>query len=199
VDQQPPPTVYFPLSQTPMAASGVEWEVRTAGRPSLLAPAVRQIVYQLDSDVPLRDVETETDLVARSTTPQHVFSELSSFFGLLALLLAAIGLNGVVSYDVKGRTNEIGIRVALGATQRNILQMVLKETIVMVLTGVGIGIPAALELTRIIKSQLYGVKQTDPLILALAVILLAAVGLAASFVPARRAANVDPMVALRYE
>lgn len=199
VDQQPPPTVYFPLSQTPMAASGVEWEVRTAIKPSLLAPAVRQVVYQLDFDMPLRDVETETDLVERSTMSERMFSELSSVFALLALLLAAIGVNGVVSYAVKRRTNEIGIRVALGATPRNILAMVLKETIVMVLIGVGIGIPVAVELTRFVKSQLYGVKPTDPLTFLAVSLVLTGVALLACYIPARRAAKVDPMAALRYE
>ncbi len=198
-DRQPPPAVYFPLSQTPLAASGVEWEIRTIGRPTLLALTVRQVVYQLDPDVPLTDVETETDVVAQSTTSERLFSELSSFFGLLALLLAAIGLNGVVSYAVKRRTNEIGIRMALGATQRNILAMVLKEIIVMVLIGVGIGIPAALELTRFIKSQLFGVKPTDPLTLSFSVFLMVAVALFSSYLPARRASRVDPTEALRQE
>jgi macrolide transport system ATP-binding/permease protein len=199
MDQRPPPAVYFPLSQTPLAASSVEWEIRTIGRPTLLAPAVRHIVYQLDPNVPLTDVETETDVVAQSTTSQRMFSKLSSFFGLLALLLAAIGLNGVVSYAVKRRTNEIGIRMALGATQRNILAMVLRETLVMVLIGVGIGIPAVLELTRFIKSQLYGVKPTDPLTLSFAVFLMVVVALLSSYLPARRASRVDPTEALRHE
>ncbi len=199
VDQQPPPTIYFPLAQTPWAASGVEWEIRTIGRPALLAPAVRQIVYQLDPGVPLADVQTETDLVAQNTTTQRMFSELSGFFGLLGLLLAAIGLNGVVSYAVKRRTNEIGIRMALGATRGNILAMVLKETMTMVAIGVAMGLPVALGLARLIKSQLYGVSQSDPLTLAVALFLMVAVSLLSGYLPARKASRVDPMQALRYE
>jgi macrolide transport system ATP-binding/permease protein len=199
VDQQPPATVYFPLDQTPWAAGGEEWEIRTAGRPTLLVPVVRQIVYQLNPGVPVTGVQTEADLVAQSTTSQRMFSMLSSFFGLLALLLAAIGLNGVVSYAVKRRTNEIGIRMALGATRGSILAMILKETMLMVFIGVGIGIPVALELTRLIKSQLYGVKQTDPTTFALAALLMTAVALFSGYLPARRASRVDPLVALRYE
>jgi ABC-type antimicrobial peptide transport system permease subunit len=149
--------------------------------------------------VPVTGVQTEADLVAQSSTTQRMFSMLSSFFGLLALLLAAIGLNGVVSYAVKRRTNEIGIRMALGATRGNILAMVLKETMVMVFIGVGIGIPVALELPRLIKSQLYGVNPIDPTTFALAALLMAAVALFSGYLPARRASHLNPLVALRYE
>jgi ABC-type antimicrobial peptide transport system permease subunit len=124
---------------------------------------------------------------------------LSSFFGLLALVLACIGLYGVMFYSVVRRTNEIGIRVALGAAQRDMLRLVLQETMILVALGIGIGLPVALASTRLIRNQLFGLEPNDPFTICAATLIMLAVSAFAGYLPARRASRVDPMVALRHE
>ena len=132
-------------------------------------------------------------------TQERLLAKLSAFFGGLALLLASVGLYGVLSYSIARRTNEIGIRMALGAQQSSVLVMVVRETAVMILVGIAIGVSLAFALTRLLSSQLYGLKATDPITVAMAGAVLAAVAMLAGYLPARRASQVDPLEALRYE
>ena len=160
---------------------------------------VRQAIHEVEPNLPIGEVTTMGEQVDRSLVQQAVMAQLSSFFGALALLLAAIGLYGILSYSVARRSSEIGIRMALGAQRGRVLAMVLGETLRMMLLGIAIGIPAALLCSRWIESLLYGLKPTDALTISTAVLLLAAIGALAGLLPARRASKVDPMVALRYE
>jgi ABC-type antimicrobial peptide transport system permease subunit len=132
-------------------------------------------------------------------TQERLLAQLCAFFGALALLLASVGLYGVLSYSIARRTNEIGIRMALGAQRRTVLGMVLRETLVVVAVGIAIGVPVAFALTRLVSSKLYGLKATDPLTITVASLVLAAVAMLAGYLPARRASRVDPLIALRYE
>jgi ABC-type antimicrobial peptide transport system permease subunit len=135
----------------------------------------------------------------RRLTQERLLAQLCAFFGALALLLASVGLYGVLSYSIARRTNEIGIRMALGAQSRTVLGMVMRETTVVVAVGIAIGVPVAVALTRLVSSKLYGLNATDPLTITLASLVLAAVAMLAGYLPARRASRVDPLIALRYE
>jgi len=137
--------------------------------------------------------------VNRSMAGQTLIARLSTFFGLLAAFLACIGIYGLMSYAVMRRTNEIGIRMALGAERSGVLWMVMRESLMLVAAGVVIGIPAALVATRLVSSVLYGLKTTDPITITLSALAMIAVAALAGYLPARRASKVDPMVALRYE
>ena len=195
----PRPTVYLPYSQMPMPLNGIHFEVRTAGDPLALVPSVRRVVRDLDSNVPLSDLKTQTEQIAETIVQERLFAQLSSFFGALAVLLACIGLYGLMGYIVTRQTAEIGIRRALGAERLDIFGMVMRKVLVMVVFGVCIGVPAALAATRLISSYLFGLKATDPLTMILCSLLMLAVAALAGYFPARRAAKVDPLVALRYE
>lgn len=173
--------------------------VRTTGDPYALNASIRRLVGSLDEAVSVVESRTMEDNLDRTLTQERFVALLGGFFGVVALVLAAIGLYGVMAQAVSRRTREIGIRMALGAEQRRVLWLVLQDALVMVVVGAVIGVPAALALTRYTESLLYGVKAQDPVTIALAAILLAAVTALASFLPARRATQVDPMVALRYE
>ncbi len=137
--------------------------------------------------------------VARNFNQERLIARLTELFGVLALILACVGLYGVTAYGVARRTNEIGIRMALGANRRNVLRLVLRAALVQLAWGLAIGIPAALAGGRLLAGQLYGIKSYDPMILGLAATILGACALLAASVPARRATRVDPIVALRYE
>src|SRR5438132_423287 len=152
-----------------------------------------------EAALPAPEINTNNDIIDRSSTTDHLLTQLSSFFGVLALLLAAVGLYGVMSYDVAGRINEIGIRMALGAQPRNVFKLIASQGMALVLIGIVIGVAAAFAVTRLIASLLFEVSPTDSVTFALVAALLASVALLASFVPARRATKVDPLVALRYE
>jgi ABC-type antimicrobial peptide transport system permease subunit len=156
-------------------------------------------VREVEQNLPLFDIKTQSEQADESLAGERLFATLSSFFGLLALLLASIGLYGVMSYNVARRTNEIGIRMALGANRIDVIRLVLRETLLLVFTGSIIGMGAAFATTRLIESMLYGLTPNDPVIISLAVLLLLAVAALAGYLPARRASQVDPMVALRYE
>ena len=173
--------------------------MRTVADPRASLSAIRQAVAQLNPNLPLFDVTTESEQIDRLLFQERLVARLSVFFGILALLLACIGLYGLLSYEVARRTREIGIRVALGARQGDVLRLVIGQGIALAAVGATIGVGAALGVTRFLSSLLYNVKAADPLTFIAAALLLAAVAALACYIPAQRAARVDPMVALRYE
>jgi ABC-type antimicrobial peptide transport system permease subunit len=173
--------------------------IRTTGDPTALVAAVRQSVREVDNSLPVTDVKTQAGLAGETLRPDRLFASLLSFFGLLALLLAAIGLYGVLAYSVTQRTREIGIRLALGAQRGDVLRLVIWHGLKLVLMGLFIGALAAFALTRVIASQLYGVRATDPVTFVMVGALLMIIALLACWVPARRATKVDPLIALRAE
>jgi predicted permease len=183
----------------PVTGGGAFFELRTGPDPTSLIRAVRDTVKRVDSNLPLFHVRTQTERIEELLTQERVIARLASFFGLLALLLASIGLYGLLSYEVARRTREIGIRMALGAEQRDVTRLIILRGINLTLVGAISGVVGGLALTRLVASLLYGVKPTDPLTYVAAAAILAAVALLASYIPARRATKVDPMVALRYE
>lgn len=189
--------LYFPLAQRPKQHMSLV--IRTASSPESVADAVRQAVASIDPQQPVYDVKTMEQYVSESVSDQRLAVFLLAVFAGLALILAAVGIYGVISYSVSQRTHEIGIRMALGAQRRDILQMVLRQGLWLALLGAGAGILAALGLTRLMASILYGVKPSDPFTFVMVSLVLIAVALAACYIPARRAAKVDPMTALRYE
>jgi predicted permease len=174
-------------------------EVRTVGDPTSVATEVERAIPEIDKNLPVLKVTTLSEQVHGSVDQERTISELSSFFGLLALTLACVGLYGLMAYTVARRTNEIGIRMALGAERADILRMVMRETLLLVVAGVAIGIPVALAAARLISSRLFGLTPTDQLMVLLATLLMTAVAAFAGYLPARRASRVNPMVALRYE
>jgi predicted permease len=194
-----PPTVYYAYKQQPEPLGPMHFEVRTAGDPTPMTMDVRRAVQSLDKNLPLMDLKTQVEQIDENLFQERLFAKLSSFFGLLALALACVGLYGIMSYAVARRKNEIGIRMALGAGRRDILAMVMRETLIMVALGLVMGVPAVLASTRVISSMLYGLPATDPLTIALSAALILGVAALAGYLPARRASKVDPMVALRYE
>jgi predicted permease len=191
------PMAFYPYAQHPEVLGNLV--VRFSGPASAVVPQIRRTITQTNRNLPIDDVVSLSDHIGRSLVQQKLVARLASFFGLLALLLACVGLYGVMSYGVARRTNEIGIRMALGARGRSVLWLVLRESLVLVVIGLVIGLVAALAVTKTAASLLYELKPNDPLTIALATLLLAAVAVLAGYFPARRAARVDPMVALRDE
>ena len=188
---------YYPYTQRVQYLN--DFEVRYTGRPEVIISEVRQAIGQVDRSLPVVYQGTMVEQVNRSMAGQALIARLSTFFGLLAAFLACIGIYGLMSYAVMRRTNEIGIRMALGAETSGVLWMVMRESLILVAAGVGIGIPAALTAARLVSSVLYGTKATDPLTITASALVMIAVAALAGYLPARRAAKVDPMVALRYE
>ncbi|HEV2388861.1 MAG TPA: ABC transporter permease [Candidatus Acidoferrales bacterium] len=188
------PTMYRPL-----VAGGAHFELRAAADPAALIPVVRGVVGEVDANLPLFDLRTQSEQIEQGLSQQRIMAQLSSFFGLLALALACIGLYGVLAYDVARRTREIGIRVALGARPASVLRLVVGQGLGLAFAGAAIGAGAAAGLTRFLSSFLYGVRPGDLGTTAAVVLLLALVAIAACIVPARRALRVDPVRALRYE
>jgi predicted permease len=194
------PTVYRPILQIQDgSAYSATIHVRTLSDPTPLTSEVRQMINQMDPKLPIFGVTTMSDQLRENLNQERLIAQLVSFFGALALILACIGLYGVMAHGVARRTNEIGIRMALGARGGNIAWMVLRETLYLVLAGLVIGVPAALLGARLISSQLFGLSSTDPVTLIAAGVLLTLVALLAGYVPARRASRVNPLNALRYE
>ncbi len=173
--------------------------VRTTGAPQTLAGQVRASLQASGLQLPVLRIDTVDEQIADVLMQERLVTAVSNAFGVLSLVLATIGLYGVISYSVVRRTNEIGIRVALGASPRAIQRAILAESLTLVVLGLMIGVPATLALTRFISRSLFGIGSSDPLTIAAAVTLIALVTTAAAFLPARRAARVDPMVALRAE
>jgi len=188
-----------PTTYVPMSGGRVYFEARTAGQPAATIPAVRQLVGDLDRDLPVADLHTQTETVDRLLFNERLVTRLSALFGVLALTLACLGLYGLLSYEVAQRTQEIGIRTALGAPRGQVLGMVLRHGLLLAVCGAGAGAGAALWATRYLKTLLYGVPATDVATFAAVGTLLVGVALLASWIPARRATRVDPMVALRCE
>lgn len=199
VRNETPATVYLPYMQSVANLGQMNFEVRTAGNPNDMVAAIREAAQRADSNVPLFAVKTQSEQAEQSFSQERLFAQLSAFFGLLALLLASIGLYGIMSYGVARRTREIGIRMALGAQSRNVLWLVMRETLVLIFIGAAIGLPLALAATKLVSSMLYGLEPTDPMTVAFATVFMTAVAAFAGYLPARRASRVDPMVALRYE
>jgi putative ABC transport system permease protein len=197
LDSDAPPTMYFPMRQVP--ARGMDLVVRTSGDPLSMAPVLRQQVWAGDRNLAIANLGTMKDLVSSSITQQRFILTLLACFAALALLLAAVGIYGVMSYAVTQRTHEIGIRMALGARVGDVLRLVVRQGLVLTLIGVAIGIALAFSLTRLMKSLLFDVAPTDALTFAIVALALVLVALLACLIPARRATKVDPLIALRYE
>src|SRR6185312_14268658 len=191
------PMAYYPYAQNPGALDN--FVVRFSGPPETTIPHVRQAIKGVNQNLPIDDVVSLSDHVGRSLIQQKLIARLASFFGLLALLLACVGLYGILSYSVARRTNEIGIRMALGAQRRDVLWLVMRQALLLVVGGVVIGLGAAYYATRIAEQLLYGLKHNDLTTQLGATLLLILVAVLAGYLPARRAARVDPMVALRDE
>jgi predicted permease len=172
---------------------------RTSGDPALLAGPIRELVKRHDANIPVVEYRTVDEQIDRLLRPERLVASLSLAFGLLATGLAAIGLYGVTAFSVARRTHEIGIRMALGAQRAAILRMVLRDVAAMATVGIGVGVALSVGLARYVEAQLYGVPARDIMTIGGAAIVLAAVALAAGWLPARRASRVDPMIALRQE
>jgi putative ABC transport system permease protein len=193
----PEPTIYFPFAQAPYRF--MDLVVRSQGDPKAMIENLRGAVSRLDPDQPIYGARTLDSLVDQTLAPWRFSMTLLAIFAAMALALAAAGIYATMSYLVAQRTNEIGVRVALGAQPRDVLRLVIGHGAKIALAGLAVGIVAALALTRMIASLLYSMSPTDPVTFAAVALLLAVVALAASYIPARRAMRVDPMAALRYE
>ncbi|MGO9272283.1 MAG: ADOP family duplicated permease [Terriglobia bacterium] len=197
LDQQPSPEIFVPYPQRP--SFSMSFVIRSNGDPQDLAGAVRHAVLAADRDQPVFDLETMDQFLSRSIAPQRFRMLLLGLFALLALVLAAIGMYGVIAYSVTQRTNEIGVRMALGARPRDVMRLVVGQGIVLTVAGTMVGVGGALALTRFLSSLLYGVQPTDAVTFVVVSLVFGAAALLATYIPARRATKVDPMVALRYE
>jgi predicted permease len=193
--------VYLPYRQDigHLATNRMCLAVRTQGNLPGLPGRIREQVLSSDSGLQVPSIDTIEEQVDATLVEERLIAVLSGFFGVLAVLLACLGLYGVMAYTAARRTNEIGIRMALGATRGEVLAMVLRESLLLVVAGIVIGVPATLAATRLISSMLFGINAADPLTIAGGAALMVAVAALAGFLPARRAARVDPMIALRYE
>jgi putative ABC transport system permease protein len=189
--------MYLSYYQFPQAT--LRFAIRTEQEPESITRTVRRLVLARNHDIPVENLIGMERLIGDSLAPQQVSAIMVTLFGVVALLLACLGLYGVLAYSVSQRTHEIGLRMALGAKRRDVLKLIVGQGFTLTLFGVGIGIVGAVAVTRLLAGLLYGVKPTDLLTFAAVSLLLTAVALLASFIPARRATKVDPMVALRYE
>jgi predicted permease len=198
-EDKPPALAYLPYTQNLDDLSGVCFELRTAGAPLARAESVRRVLRAANPLVPLTDIGTEDLSIDRTISQERTLANLGACFGALALAIACIGLYGTIAYSVARRTGEIGIRLALGARRGSIVWMVLRQVVALAATGLAMGFAAAWETTRFVQSFLFGTKPNDPLALSLAVVILGVAALAAGYAPARRAARMDPMAALRCE
>jgi predicted permease len=199
VREKPQRRFYIPFFNPIGDASSANVLVRTSGDPATIVSAIRAAVKQTAADLPLIEVQTMNQRVSQSLAMDRTITKLSGVFGPLAMILVCIGLYGVMSYAVSGRTSEIGIRIALGAQRGSVLWLILRESLLLVLVGVAIGLPSIFGAGKWISSLLFGVKPADPTALALATALMFAAGIFACYIPARRAMRVNPIVALRYE
>ena len=206
LDRPAPPMVYIPIPQmsdklmaTVRAFTSAHFTVRTTTTPLSLSADIKREIAQVDPTIPLSNISSMEEIAALSIATQRFHMFLLGLFGALGLLLATVGIYGVMAYAVTQRTNEIGIRIALGARASNVIGLVLRQGLSLVMAGTALGLVGAWALTRLMKTLLFGVSATDPITFVAVSVLFAGVALTACFVPARRAAKVDPMVALRYE
>jgi putative ABC transport system permease protein len=197
ISQDPGPMMYVPFNQLPLW--GVEVVVRSELSAGSVAASIREVVHQVDKDLPVTDVVSMSDLLDTSVEQPRFRTWLLGSFAVIALVLAAAGIFGVISYSVSRRTHEIGIRITLGASPGNVMRLILTESARLVLIGLAVGIPVALGLGRFLSKLLFGIHATDPATFTAVAILLLAVAILAAYVPARRATRVDPMIALRHE
>jgi len=191
--------IYYPFPNGQTGRGQMTLQVRATGEPSALVPAIRAEVQRIDDTMAMYDVRPLSSFINASIVQERMLTALMSFFGLLAMLLAAIGLYGVMAYSVSQRTQEIGIRMALGAQSSDVLRLVVGQGMKLVLIGVSVGLAAAFGLTRWLKALLFGVSANDPVTFAVVALLLSSVALLACWIPARRATRVDPLVILKYE
>jgi predicted permease len=196
--QDNPPTVFAPYLQQ-ASHSDMNFAVRTVDAPATMIPAVREAVRQIDKNLPLSDVKTQSGQIEESVTRERGFARLTTFFSLLALLLASIGLYGVIAHSVAQRTREIGVRMALGARPLGVSRLVIRQGMSLVAIGAMAGLLIAYNISRVVESMLYGVTPNDALTFAGVVVLLLAAALLACYIPARRATRVDPLTALRHD
>jgi predicted permease len=198
VDEKPRAMAYIPFCQR-KSVSDMQVEVHTTGNPEALIPSVRAVLHDLDPNLPMQKPMTQRAQFDESFSQARLFARLSVFFGLIAAVLVATGLYGSLAYRVNRRTSEIGVRMALGAQRSQVLWMVLRESLLICVAGVSVGIPLAIGSAHLMRSMLFGIVPGDSLSFAGALLGVTLVALAASAIPARRAASVDPIDALRYE
>lgn len=195
--REPGPMMYVPFAQTPLWGANVV--VKSTEQPAALAATIRRVVYSIDANLPVTDITTMPEVVDSSVARPKFRTGLIGGFGVVALLLATVGVFGVVSYSVASRTREFGVRAVLGATPGSIGRMILREGLTLGGIGLGLGLAAAVGLARFLKTELYGVTVYDPLSFLGSAAILLAVAMIACYIPARRAMRVDPMIALRCE
>ena len=200
LSEDPTPFYFLPILQNPAPANnGITIVARTTGDPLDMAPAVKHIIHDIDRNLPVFGVETLIDRMGPAYLPVQLAGAVLGIFGFLALVLATVGLYGVMAYLVSQRTHEIGVRMALGAQPGDVRVMIMRKGMVLTLIGIALGLVGAFFATRFIVSLLYGISTADPVTFIGIALLLTCVSLAASYIPARRATLVDPMVALRNE
>jgi putative ABC transport system permease protein len=193
------PEFYLSYLQDPVDWPWRTFVVRTVGDPLKLTGLVKQAVWSVNKDQPVSGIRTMEQVLAESVAEPRIYTLLMGVFAALALGLASVGIYGVVSYSVSQRTHEVGVRLALGAERVDVLRLVIGQGMLLTGIGLGMGLAGALALTRFLSSFLFGVRPTDPITFVAVALALAGVALLASYIPARRATKVDPMVALRYE
>jgi len=199
LDATPRIQLYFAESQAPFNVNAMQVAVRTSGDPKSYVTSIRNAIHEIDRDMPMSKVNTLDVMVDNSMGQRRLSTVLLGIFAGLALLLASIGIYGVMSYTVAQRTRELGVRVALGASRQSVLGLVMRQGVAITLIGIAIGLGGAFGLTRLIATQLFSVKATDPATFASVTAVLVAVAVAATLVPAMRATRVDPITALREE
>jgi putative ABC transport system permease protein len=197
LDAEAGPTMYFSVQQTP--PPGVYLLIRTSTEPTSIVPSVRGAVRSLDTELPLSNIKTMQQLLDESVSQSRFATVLISIFAVVALVLASVGIYGVISYSITQRTSEVGVRMALGAQTNHILRLFVSQGVRLAVLGIGIGLLAAFAMTQIITSLLYQVSAIDPLTYIGTALVLAFVAVAASYIPARRATKVHPMIALRQQ
>ena len=199
IRENAPPTFYVLYTQQQDARGSMTYEVRTKGNPRDYIDAIRGVVESVDKDLPLIEVRTQQEQLDAALAPERSFATVTTGFGVLALILASIGVYGVIGAGVAGRVNEIGVRMALGARAGQVLRMVLSEAMALAFIGIGAGLCASMLFTRLLNSMLFGLRPTDALTLAGAVLLLSAAAMLAGWAPARKASRIQPVQALRHE